>query len=98
MNVIEFDCQVCKSPLEVNGKRKNRVCVCPDCGSTTKIIPITTLAETDPSVDVQLGLPGGACLKTNVSRSDSGKMAFTFLGALLALVGLFTGIQINRKS
>jgi hypothetical protein len=51
----------------------------------------------DPTVPVSMRLPGGAGFQTNVSRSDDGKMGFTVLGALLAIVCVLFGIKWNGR-
>src|SRR5438270_88884 len=102
--LIAFDCDVCKAPLEIKRKQQGKQCACPDCGSSI-LVPMVSISQSpdgslahSPTVGVQMGLPGGPGFKANVSGADSGKLAFTFLGGLLAIVGLFLGFRMGSRS
>jgi hypothetical protein len=101
--LVSFECEKCRVPLEIEAEHVGKQRKCPECRSGIVIPcpsthPASGTASSNPTVPVNMRLPGGAGFQANVSRSDAGKLAFTFLGALLAIVGIFFGIKWNRRA
>jgi hypothetical protein len=110
-DVITFACGSCHELLSVQAEYAGETAECPLCKGISQI-PMQTplyiaqlmmhkqiLESYDPSVNMKIGLPGGAEFNGQVSRSDAGKMGFTVAGAALAMVGAIFGINLwNQQS
>jgi hypothetical protein len=101
--LIDFDCEVCNTPLEIKRKEAGKQTTCPVCDGTIRVpvVPFSKFPEVsaarDPNGSVRVGLPGGPGFQAEVSRSDAGKLAFTCLGGLLALFGVIFGFRMRGK-
>ena len=106
--LIKFACEACAAPLEIEAEKGGRLITCPDCAARI-LVPMPRRRSGpaqqrrcqrphNPTVPVKLGLPGGPGMEAQVSRQDAGKLAFTFLGAILAIVGVIFGIRMAKKS
>jgi hypothetical protein len=94
--LIAFACEKCSTPLQSGIENRGQLSACPRCNSAVTIpwqgtYPAAVAVSGDPTVPVNMRLPGGAGFIANVSRSDAGKMGFTVLGVLLAIVCLIFG-------
>src|SRR6516162_4852095 len=102
-DIITFACRSCHKLLDMPTKCGGTKASCPLCHSITPV-PMQTpqdlqlcedeefeLCE-DPSVHLEMGVPGGITLESEVSRSDAGKLAFTLLGGLIAIAAALVGI------
>jgi hypothetical protein len=93
--LIQFECEKCREPLEIGVKKGGTLSTCPECDSVIRVprhshFPAGEVSG-DPTVPVSMTLPGVGGFQTNVSRSDAGKMGFTVLGVLLAIVCVIFG-------
>jgi hypothetical protein len=93
--LVLFDCKACRALLGIEYRHQGQMATCPVCKSSVPV-PVAP-PETDPTVDMQVSLPGGPGFSGTVSRSDSGKLAFTILGGLLTVTGVILGVRIRGK-
>jgi hypothetical protein len=102
-NLVHFECKHCTSKLVTPSAKRGDMVQCPACNANIRVPrkkrrqPPSPSSQ-DPTVPVQMSIPGGPSFKGEVSRSDAGKMGFTFLGALLAIICFIFGIKASNRS
>jgi hypothetical protein len=99
--LITFSCGACRTPLHVRTHELmayGGLAECPSCRTINQVQTPRHLTHNDPSVGMSIGMPGGPEFKSEVSRSDAGKMGFTILGAAIAVGAAILGIKLSNRS
>jgi DNA-directed RNA polymerase subunit RPC12/RpoP len=103
--MVEFVCPGCHENLHVEKHRTAQPVSCPRCSTLIKVeVNHRGLdrGSGGDGVPVKMGLRHLGSFETTVSRKDAGRMGHTFLGGMLALLGVvlcaFLGINFSKKS
>jgi hypothetical protein len=108
-HMIEFSCPVCREELEINPRSAGKEKQCPECNTPIRV-PRVSPARNRPSersrrdkksVKVRMGIANLGGLETTVSKQDAGRMGHTFVGGIIALLGVIVcamlGLRMHKK-
>ena len=109
LNMIEFACPVCAEALEISSWSAGKQVRCLECHAPITVPQLSQPTRPGPApqpagdtVPVRMGLPKVGHLETQVSKKDASRMAFGFLGGIIALMGVIVaamfGINLPKKS
>jgi hypothetical protein len=95
--LITFGCVHCRQLLDIEPEYAGEIVKCCICDELTYVPQRQTYREDDPSVNLSIGMQGAPEFKSEVSRSDAGKLAFTFLGGAVAIAAMIFGINVSKR-
>jgi hypothetical protein len=107
---LQFNCVGCRQALEIEPSSLGQLVNCPDCSAQMTVglnenMPPIQHVETRPNaplVPMEMGMRGLGTFKAQVPPEDAGRMANSFLGAMLALLGVMVcamlGLNVSNKS
>jgi hypothetical protein len=89
--IVEFDCPRCAEPLELDKDQANKPCNCPSCN---QMIQLDLGSQTD-LVPVRINVPKLGTFEGRMSKEDAGRMGQTWLGGMLALLGVIVCVMLG---